>query len=219
MCFVYCFDILSRKSVINYVLISQVHHGGAGTTAAGLKAAVMPCCKYFFFLKLDYTYKLTTFFCLSSQLQCPTTIVPFFGDQPFWGEQVHARGVGPPPIPIDEFSLPKLVDSINYMLDPLVRLLKTSDRYAWHVNWHGIIVFFVLSVEQFFFYIILLKLDQWQVKERAVELAKAMEKEDGVTGAVKAFLKQLHIPCRKPEPETERSTSSFLSISRCFGCS
>ncbi|PQQ08941.1 sterol 3-beta-glucosyltransferase UGT80A2 isoform X1 [Prunus yedoensis var. nudiflora] len=30
-----------------------VHHGGAGTTAAGLKAA------------------------------CPTTIVPFFGDQPF----------------------------------------------------------------------------------------------------------------------------------------
>ncbi|XP_057985076.1 sterol 3-beta-glucosyltransferase UGT80A2 isoform X1 [Hevea brasiliensis] len=67
-----------------------VHHGGAGTTAAGLKAA------------------------------CPTTIVPFFGDQPFWGERVHARGVGPPPIPVDEFSLPKLVDAINFMLDPKV---------------------------------------------------------------------------------------------------
>uniref|UniRef100_A0A7N0TP33 sterol 3beta-glucosyltransferase n=1 Tax=Kalanchoe fedtschenkoi TaxID=63787 RepID=A0A7N0TP33_KALFE len=67
-----------------------VHHGGAGTTAAGLKAA------------------------------CPTTIVPFFGDQPFWGERVHARGVGPPPIPVDEFSLPKLVDAIKYMLDPQV---------------------------------------------------------------------------------------------------
>ncbi|GLT54027.1 hypothetical protein SLA2020_272610 [Shorea laevis] len=33
--------------------IAVVHHGGAGTTAAGLKAA------------------------------CPTTIIPFFGDQPF----------------------------------------------------------------------------------------------------------------------------------------
>ncbi|GAY40144.1 hypothetical protein CUMW_049780 [Citrus unshiu] len=83
-----------------------VHHGGAGTTAAGLRAA------------------------------CPTTIVPFFGDQPFWGERVHARGVGPPPIPVDEFSLPKLINAINFMLDP-------------------------------------------KVKERAVELAEAMEKEDG----------------------------------------
>lgn len=53
-------------------------------------------------------------------LQCPTTIVPFFGDQPFWGERVHARGVGPPPIPIDEFSLPKLVEAIEFMLDPKV---------------------------------------------------------------------------------------------------
>jgi sterol 3beta-glucosyltransferase len=67
-----------------------VHHGGAGTTAAGLKAS------------------------------CPTTIVPFFGDQPFWGERVHARGVGPSPIPVDEFSLHKLEDAINFMLDDKV---------------------------------------------------------------------------------------------------
>ncbi|KAM4077606.1 hypothetical protein ACJW30_12G151300 [Castanea mollissima] len=105
-----------------------VHHGGAGTTAAGLRAA------------------------------CPTTIVPFFGDQPFWGDRVNARGVGPPPIPVDEFTLPKLVEAINFMLDP-------------------------------------------KVKERAVELAKAMENEDGVTGAVKAFFK--HLPFKKPEPEPE----------------
>ncbi|XP_058101283.1 sterol 3-beta-glucosyltransferase UGT80A2-like isoform X2 [Magnolia sinica] len=71
--------------------MAVVHHGGAGTTAAGLKAA------------------------------CPTTVVPFFGDQPFWGEQVHARGVGPPPIPVDQFSLEKLVDAINFMLDPKVK--------------------------------------------------------------------------------------------------
>uniref|UniRef100_A0A7N0U942 Uncharacterized protein n=2 Tax=Kalanchoe fedtschenkoi TaxID=63787 RepID=A0A7N0U942_KALFE len=124
-----------------------VHHGGAGTTAAGLKAA------------------------------CPTTIVPFFGDQPFWGERVHARGVGPPPIPIDEFSLPKLVDAIKYMLDP-------------------------------------------QVKDRAIQLAKDMENEDGVTGAVKAFLK--HFPRKKQEAPIDQATpepSSFFSFGRCFGCS
>ncbi|KAL2933096.1 Sterol 3-beta-glucosyltransferase UGT80A2 [Bienertia sinuspersici] len=120
-----------------------VHHGGAGTTAAGLKAA------------------------------CPTAIVPFFGDQPFWGDRVHARGVGPPPTPVDEFSLEKLVDAIKFMLDP-------------------------------------------QVKERAVELAKAMEYEDGVTGAVKAFFK--HLPRKKTDPDPAPETSSTFSISRCFGC-
>ncbi|KAI4354434.1 hypothetical protein L6164_003295 [Bauhinia variegata] len=120
-----------------------VHHGGAGTTAAGLKAA------------------------------CPTTIVPFFGDQPFWGERVHARGVGPPPIPVDEFSLQKLVDAIRFMLDP-------------------------------------------KVKDRAIELAKAMENEDGVTGAVKAFFKQL--PPKKPESEHEPVPSRLFSVRRCFGC-
>lgn len=68
-----------------------VHHGGAGTTAAGLRA------------------------------ECPTTIVPFFGDQPFWGERVHARGVGPAPIPVDEFKLERLVDAIHFMLKPEVK--------------------------------------------------------------------------------------------------
>ncbi|EOY09931.1 UDP-Glycosyltransferase superfamily protein [Theobroma cacao] len=71
--------------------MAVVHHGGAGTTAAGLKAA------------------------------CPTTIVPFFGDQPFWGERVHSRGVGPAPIPVEEFSLEKLVAAIKFMLDPEVK--------------------------------------------------------------------------------------------------
>lgn len=73
-----------------------VHHGGAGTTAAGLKAA------------------------------CPTTVVPFFGDQPFWGKQVHARGVGPPPIPVEDFSLKKLVSAIQFMLKPAVKVAATE---------------------------------------------------------------------------------------------
>lgn len=121
-----------------------VHHGGAGTTAAGLKAA------------------------------CPTTIVPFFGDQMFWGERVHARGVGPAPIPVDDFTLPKLIDAIKYMLEPKVR-------------------------------------------ENAIELARAMENEDGVAGAVRAFFKQLPKKNKKSTPEREPVPSKFF-LSRCFGC-
>jgi sterol 3beta-glucosyltransferase len=46
-----------------------VHHGGAGTTAAGLRAGR------------------------------PTVICPFAADQPFWGARVAALGVGPAPLP------------------------------------------------------------------------------------------------------------------------
>ena len=45
-----------------------VHHGGAGTTAAALRAGI------------------------------PSVVVPFFGDQAFWGERVLALGVGPKPV-------------------------------------------------------------------------------------------------------------------------
>lgn len=41
-----------------------VHHGGAGTTAAGLRAGV------------------------------PTIVKPFFGDQFFWGERLEEMGIG-----------------------------------------------------------------------------------------------------------------------------
>jgi len=49
-------------------------------------------------------------------------VVPFFGDQPFWGSRIQQRGVGPEPIPVDQFSVPKLVDAINFMLKPEVCL-------------------------------------------------------------------------------------------------
>lgn len=45
-----------------------IHHGGAGTTAAAVRAGV------------------------------PNLIVPFFGDQPFWGQRMQALGVGPAPL-------------------------------------------------------------------------------------------------------------------------
>ncbi|KAK3043879.1 hypothetical protein RJ639_000578 [Escallonia herrerae] len=67
-----------------------VHHGGAGTTATGLKAG------------------------------CPTTIVPFFGDQFFWGDRIYQKGLGPAPIPIAELNIENLSDAIRYMLQPEV---------------------------------------------------------------------------------------------------
>lgn len=56
-----------------------------------------------------------------------------------------------------------------------------------------------------------------QVKECAVELAKAMETEDGVSGAVKAFYK--HFPGKKSDEETETPPrhSRFCSMRQCFG--
>ena len=55
-------------------------------------------------------------------LQCPTTIVPFFGDQFFWGDRVHQKGLGPAPIPIAELSVDKLSSAITFMLQPEVTL-------------------------------------------------------------------------------------------------
>ncbi|KAJ0969598.1 hypothetical protein J5N97_022475 [Dioscorea zingiberensis] len=102
-----------------------VHHGGAGTTATGLRAG------------------------------CPTTVVPFFGDQFFWGDRIHERGVGPAPIPINELNVERLSSAIKFMLEP-------------------------------------------EVKIRAMELAKLIEKEDGTTAAVNAFHR--HLPSELPIP-------------------
>jgi sterol 3beta-glucosyltransferase len=60
-----------------------VHHGGAGTTAAGLRAGI------------------------------PTIIIPFFGDQPFWGARVAELGVGPKPIPRKRLNSENLSQAIQ----------------------------------------------------------------------------------------------------------
>ena len=64
-------------------MTAVVHHGGAGTTAAGLRAGV------------------------------PTIVCPFFGDQPFWGRRVAALGVGPKPIPQKQLSADALTAAIR----------------------------------------------------------------------------------------------------------
>lgn len=65
-----------------------VHHGGAGTTAAGIAAGR------------------------------PTLVVPFFGDQPFWGAMVARAGAGPDPIPHKQLTANKLAEGINFCLRP-----------------------------------------------------------------------------------------------------
>jgi sterol 3beta-glucosyltransferase len=60
-----------------------VHHGGAGTTAAGLRAGV------------------------------PNIVIPFFGDQPFWGRRVAELGVGPAPIPRKQLTAERLTTAIH----------------------------------------------------------------------------------------------------------
>ncbi|MCO5192546.1 MAG: glycosyltransferase [Anaerolineae bacterium] len=60
-----------------------IHHGGAGTTAAGLRVGV------------------------------PSILIPFFADQPFWGQRVAQLGVGPKPIPRKKLSAEKLANAIH----------------------------------------------------------------------------------------------------------
>ncbi|MCU0500062.1 MAG: glycosyltransferase [Anaerolineae bacterium] len=64
-------------------MAAVVHHGGAGTTAAGLRAGL------------------------------PSIIVPFMGDQAFWGERVRALGVGTMPIPRKQLTADRLAQAIT----------------------------------------------------------------------------------------------------------
>jgi sterol 3beta-glucosyltransferase len=60
-----------------------VHHGGAGTTAAGLRAGV------------------------------PSIVIPFFGDQPYWGQRVADLRVGPAPIPRRRLTVERLAQALE----------------------------------------------------------------------------------------------------------
>ncbi len=60
-----------------------VHHAGAGTTGAGLRAGV------------------------------PAVTVPMIGDQPFWAARIAALGAGPPPIRYRRLSVPVLTAAIQ----------------------------------------------------------------------------------------------------------
>ncbi len=72
-------------------MAAVVHHGGAGTTAEGLRAGV------------------------------PTVIVPFVFDQSFWGARVKALGLGPDPIPQKRLTADRLANAIRIAVaDPTI---------------------------------------------------------------------------------------------------
>ena len=67
-------------------MAAVVHHGGAGTTAAGLRAGV------------------------------PAVVIPHIADQPYYGRRVHELGVGAAPIPRKQLTAEKLGKAINMVV-------------------------------------------------------------------------------------------------------
>jgi sterol 3beta-glucosyltransferase len=65
---------------------AAVRHGGSGTTGAGLRAGL------------------------------PSLIVPFIGDQSFWGRQIWERGLGPRPIEHTHLSAEALAQALITMV-------------------------------------------------------------------------------------------------------
>ncbi|KAK8041791.1 Sterol 3-beta-glucosyltransferase [Apiospora rasikravindrae] len=68
-----------------------VIHGGAGTTAIALKCGL------------------------------PTMVVPFFGDQHFWGSMIGTAGAGPEAVPYKQLDVDKLADGIKFCLTDKAR--------------------------------------------------------------------------------------------------
>jgi sterol 3beta-glucosyltransferase len=88
---VFMVDSIPHSWIFPHVA-AVVHHGGAGTTAAGLRAGV------------------------------PSIVIPFFGDQPFWGRRIAELGVGPAPIPRKQLTVKRLADAIHRSItDPSMR--------------------------------------------------------------------------------------------------
>jgi sterol 3beta-glucosyltransferase len=76
---------------------ATVHHGGAGTTAASLRA------------------------------EKPLVIVPFLGDQPFWGKLVYEAGLGAKPIPQNQLTVDALADAIRMVTEDKVLVQKAAN--------------------------------------------------------------------------------------------
>jgi sterol 3beta-glucosyltransferase len=81
-------------------MAATVHHGGAGTTAAALRAGK------------------------------PSLVVPFFGDQPFWGQRIADLGVGPAPVPRKRLTVDNLAEAIRQMTTDGVMQRKAAELGA-----------------------------------------------------------------------------------------
>lgn len=122
-----------------------VHHGGAGTTAAGIAAGR------------------------------PTVVVPFFGDQPFWGQMVARSGAGPEPVAFKQLTAEILAASITFALRPEVQV--AAQKMAANIaaedgagvtagGFHG-----RLDVEQFRCALCPDKLASWKHKKTGIRLS------------------------------------------------
>jgi UDP:flavonoid glycosyltransferase YjiC (YdhE family) len=67
---------------------ATIHHGGAGTTAAALRAGK------------------------------PTAICPFFGDQPFWARRIAALGASPVPLSRKSLAVDAIAAAVMAMANP-----------------------------------------------------------------------------------------------------
>lgn len=85
-----------------------VHHGGAGTTAAGLRAGR------------------------------PTVTVPFFGDQRFWGARVAALDAGPQPIPRQALTAERLAAALRQATEDPVILKGAADAALYLASEQGV---------------------------------------------------------------------------------
>ena len=74
-----------------------VHHGGAGTTGAGLRAGV------------------------------PAVVTPFVADQPNWARRIEALGVGPRAIPFRELTADSLANAIRQATSDAAMRKRASD--------------------------------------------------------------------------------------------
>ncbi len=75
-----------------------VHHGGAGTTAAALRAGI------------------------------PAVTVPYFGDQAFWGRRAHALGVAPAPLKRSRLTSGRLVRALRDALHARPKRVRSRHR-------------------------------------------------------------------------------------------
>ncbi len=91
---------INIKYIYCFLVSCVCHHGGAGTTAAGLRAGK------------------------------PTIIVPFFGDQFFWGNIIEKSGAGPRPLPGKTITVDELAEAFRFAHHSSTRIAAEKIRDA-----------------------------------------------------------------------------------------
>jgi len=97
-------DVLIRETVAHSIVLplvaAGIHHGGAGTTHAFLRAGT------------------------------PSVIMPFLGDQPWWATRLHSRGLGPRALRRRETRAPVIAHAIDEAFSKRERVALASTQMA-----------------------------------------------------------------------------------------